>query len=61
MKAICVELVERGAGEADVFDGVQFDVIVVRQNDLFQTIITLDQTAPPSAPMHITTLKTSIA
>ncbi|KAB5595193.1 Methyltransferase domain containing protein [Ceratobasidium theobromae] len=28
MKAICVELVERGAGEADVFDGVQFDVIV---------------------------------
>ncbi|KAF8602735.1 S-adenosyl-L-methionine-dependent methyltransferase [Ceratobasidium sp. AG-I] len=28
MKAICVELTERGTGEADVFGGVEFDVIV---------------------------------
>ncbi|KAG8733931.1 hypothetical protein FRC11_014875 [Ceratobasidium sp. 423] len=31
MRAICVELVERGAGDADPFGGVEFDVIVCTQ------------------------------
>ncbi|KDN40636.1 hypothetical protein RSAG8_07965, partial [Rhizoctonia solani AG-8 WAC10335] len=31
MRAICAELVERGTGDADPFDGVEFDVIVCTQ------------------------------
>jgi SAM-dependent methyltransferase len=31
MRAVCVELSERGAEEVDAFDGVEFDVIVVSQ------------------------------